>query len=73
MSAAERRIALVQVADECAEAGAPMPILKVLGGFFGVSRHVIANDLDILRRDGKLAWTLTSDGETGVRRVLEPA
>lgn len=69
LSTTERRIALIQLADECAEARVPMPILKVLGGYFGVSRHVIANDFDTLRRDGKLAWTLTSDGETGVRRV----
>ena len=73
MSPAERRIGLMQLADECAEAGVAMPILKVLAGHFGVSRHAIANDLDVLRRDGKLAWTLTSDGETGVRRILEPA
>jgi len=73
LSPAERRIGLLQLADECAAAGAVFPILKVLGGLFGVSRYVIAHDLDVLRRTGQLDWHLVSDGATGVRRVPEAA
>lgn len=73
LSAAERRIGLLQLADDCTAAGVVLPTLKVLGGLFGVSRYVIAHDLEVLRRDGRLDWHLVSDGATGVRRIPEAA
>lgn len=73
LSVAERRIALVQLADDCATAAALFPTLTVLGRCFGVSRHTIANDLDVLKTSGQLAWHLVSDGTTGVHRVPEAA
>lgn len=69
LSIAERRIALLQLADECALAGAVLPTLTALGRYFGVSRHVIAYDLEVLRESGKLSWHLVSDGLNGVRRA----
>jgi hypothetical protein len=68
LSTAERRIALLQMADECAEAGVPVPAIKALAVHFGVSRHTIACDFRLLGESGKLAWRLESDGESGVRR-----
>jgi hypothetical protein len=73
LSIAERRIALLQLADECALAGTVLPTLTGLGRCFGVSRHAIAYDLEVLRESGKLSWRLVSDGLTGVRRAPEPA
>jgi len=69
LSPAERRIGLRQLAGECAASGAVLPPLKQLAAIFGVSRYVIANDLQALRRDGDLGWRLVSDGVTGVRRA----
>ena len=69
LSAAERRIALAQLADECAVAGTVLPTLTELGRYFGVSRHSIVRDLEILRDGGHLSWRLVSDGITGVRRA----
>lgn len=71
LSIAERRIALLQLADECALAGTVLPTLTALGRYFGVSRHVIAYDLEVLRQSGKLSWHLVSDGLNGVRRAPE--
>ena len=69
LSIAERRIALVHLADECALACTVLPTLTALGRYFGVSRHVIAYDLEVLRNSGKLSWHLVSDGLSGVRRA----
>lgn len=69
LSPAERRIGLRQLAAECGAADAVLPSLKQLGAIFGVSRHVIANDLLALRHTGQLGWHLVSDGVTGVRRA----
>ncbi len=69
LSSGERRIALLQLADECALTGVVLPTLSGLGRYFGVSRHVIAYDLEVLRQSGKLSWHLVSDGFNGVRRA----
>lgn len=69
LSAEERRIALVQLADDCAAVGAVFPTLTALGACFGVTRHTIAFDLELLKRTDRLSWHLASDGTSGVRRV----
>lgn len=52
LSTAERRIALGQIADECAQAGRSLPTLIDLAAHFGVSRHTISADLGRLRGTG---------------------
>jgi hypothetical protein len=72
LSAGERRIALMLIADEAAEAGATFPTSAALAALFDVSYQQISDDLHRLREGGKLAWHLRSDG-SGVRRSIEPA
>ena len=52
LSTAERRIALGQIADECARAGRSLPTLIDLAAHFGVSRHTISADFGRLRGTG---------------------
>lgn len=54
LSFAERRIALLQLAEEYAAQDEPLPGLKVLAGYFGVERERIAADILVLRKEGRL-------------------
>lgn len=63
---AERRIALVQLADEFAEARAAFPPRTQLGHFFGVSPQQISWDLNLLARRGEIADRLTEDAHATV-------
>ncbi len=54
LSFAERRIALLQLAEEYAAQDEPLPGLKVLAGYFGVERERIATDILVLRKEGRL-------------------
>lgn len=68
LGTAERRIALVQIADDYAEARRPFPTGETLARHFGCAVHQIHHDLDVLREQGLVAWRLVSDGTTGLRR-----
>lgn len=63
LSFAERRIALVQLAEECAETRAPFPAPKVVAGLFGVTHTTIANDLKVLRASGEISWRMPIEEE----------
>lgn len=55
LSLGERRLAILQIAEECAEAGASFPRVCDLAAYFDVSRHTVSSDLEILRGRGQLA------------------
>jgi hypothetical protein len=58
LSAAERRLAILQIADETAARRAEFPKAVKLADYFGVSRQSIEFDLQDLTRRGALAWHL---------------
>jgi len=55
LSLGERRIAILQIADECHAVGAALPAATKLAPFFRVSRQCIVSDLAVLRDRGELA------------------
>jgi hypothetical protein len=69
LSVAERRIALYQVIADRARGGKMMPTTYRLARFFGVTRGMIDNDLDVLRGEGRIACSLAGT-VWGPRRVF---
>lgn len=70
LSVGERRLVLLQIAEECDELGARFPGSVALAVYFDVSRHQVDNDLQVLRDMGRLAWH-PSQGEAGAWRVVD--
>jgi hypothetical protein len=73
LSVAERRIALYQVIADRARGGKMIPTTWRLAQFFGVTRGMIDNDLDVLRGQGRIACSLagTVRGPRRVFRLVE--
>lgn len=63
LSAGERRIALVQLADTFSEARHPFPTQESLARYFGVSRRQIQWDLERLRDEGRIARRLVGGAD----------
>jgi hypothetical protein len=62
LSLGERRLAILQIAEECAEAGASFPRVGELAAYFDVSRHTVSGDLEVLRVRGQLAPRVAEEG-----------
>ena len=63
MSTGERRLALVQIAEEYGEARLPFPGHADLAEAFGVTLRLITHDLAALRAAGCISQRLAMDGD----------
>ncbi len=70
LSAPERRIMLVQLVADFAEANALFPSDGDLARYFGISASMIYLDFQALISQGKVASRMGSDGWRRTRRVL---
>jgi hypothetical protein len=68
LTAGERREAMIDLADKCGDVGAAFPRIADLAAFFVVPADGVAEELELLRHSGTIAWHIGADDAALVQR-----